>query len=233
MKKIIFIICLLCTVLTLTAKSYENNKYQQESIELTAKADAAFASGDFEAAIRYANEAEENARLSAEYIKKMMERTAAFNEMCRARTRLAWAKNNKAAIRFPEEYKKAQELLKKGDAAFNSQLYDDAVRFASEVLAALSNVTENAPLPAQYIVRSTKQTGDCLWNIAKNPAVYGDPFKWKELYRANKSILPDSKNPNWLEPGLVLTIPSLNGEFRSGTYDPDTEYIPYKDQIKK
>lgn len=75
-------------------------------------------------------------------------------------------------------------------------------------------------LPKYYVVRTFRGEKDCLWNIAQNPLVYNDPYKWTVLYEANKSRLPDPNNPNWLEPGIILEIPSLKGEVRSGTYNP-------------
>jgi nucleoid-associated protein YgaU len=57
---------------------------------------------------------------------------------------------------------------------------------------------------------------DCLWEIAGR--VYGDPFRWPVLYEANRSKLTDPDNPDLLEPGTVLEIPSINGETREGEY---------------
>ncbi|MDE6021205.1 MAG: LysM peptidoglycan-binding domain-containing protein [Ruminococcus sp.] len=59
---------------------------------------------------------------------------------------------------------------------------------------------DNTQQPKTYTVKS----GDCLWNIAKK--FYGDGSKYKRIYEANKSIIPES-NPNLIHPGQVLTIP--------------------------
>lgn len=48
----------------------------------------------------------------------------------------------------------------------------------------------------------TVQKGDCLWNIAKK--YYGDGSKYTVIYNANKDKI---KNPNFIYPGQVLTIP--------------------------
>ena len=46
--------------------------------------------------------------------------------------------------------------------------------------------------------------GDCLWNIAKR--LYGDPWKWKQIYEANKHKI---NNPDLIYPGQVFEIPGL------------------------
>ena len=38
--------------------------------------------------------------------------------------------------------------------------------------------------------------------------------------------MPDPDNPNLILPGTVLTIPSLYGEYREGTFDPGKKYDP-------
>ena len=67
---------------------------------------------------------------------------------------------------------------------------------------------------------------DCFWRIAGYPFVYNDPWKWKTLYEANKSILEDPNNADLIQPGQVFTIPSLQGEERDGEYDPEKSYTP-------
>ena len=51
---------------------------------------------------------------------------------------------------------------------------------------------------------------------------------WRKLYEANKDKLPDPTNPNWVEPDIILTIPSIKGEKRSGLYDPSISYKHFK-----
>ena len=47
------------------------------------------------------------------------------------------------------------------------------------------------------------------------------------IYEANKKTFRDPGNPNLIYPGQKLVIPSLEGETRDGTYDPDTTYKPF------
>ena len=61
--------------------------------------------------------------------------------------------------------------------------------------------TDNAPsskLPTTYTV----QSGDCLWNIAKE--FYGNGSKYNLIFNANKDKI---KNANLIYPNQVLTIP--------------------------
>jgi hypothetical protein len=39
--------------------------------------------------------------------------------------------------------------------------------------------------------------------------------------------MPKPQDPNLILPGMKMKIPSLTGEFRSGTYDSKKEYEPY------
>jgi nucleoid-associated protein YgaU len=43
---------------------------------------------------------------------------------------------------------------------------------------------------------------------------------WKVLYNANKSKMPDPNNPDLIEPGMVIDIPSVKGETREGMWRP-------------
>ncbi|MBD3271760.1 MAG: hypothetical protein GF384_04380 [Elusimicrobia bacterium] len=48
-----------------------------------------------------------------------------------------------------------------------------------------------------------QETGDCLWNLAKE--YYGDPWKWKLIYLANQDVI---MNPSKIFPKQELIIPS-------------------------
>ena len=51
----------------------------------------------------------------------------------------------------------------------------------------------------------TVVSGDSLSKIAKHH--YGDAAKWHQIYEANKALI--GNNPDHIEVGQVLTIPSL------------------------
>jgi nucleoid-associated protein YgaU len=83
-------------------------------------------------------------------------------------------------------------------------------------------------LPSQYTVRPWAVSRDCLWNIAGRPWAYGDPAKWRLLYDANRTKLPEPNNPNLIHPGMVLDIPSIQGETRQGMWDANRSYTPLR-----
>ena len=225
---------ILCTVffvlgaVLLFAVSYDNNEYQRKSRAYSELARRAYSEGDYDASIEYSRLAEENAQKSADYIQYMLARVEAEQAMNRARTRYTWAKNNKAEEKYPEAFKTATEALQAGNTAFGNKDFDVAVVCAKKVLDALAVVTGDessfATLPAQYRIRTWRGERDCLWNIAKDKAIYDNPYLWRKLYEANKNKLPDPNNPDWVEPGIILTIPSLRGEQRDGMYDPAVTY---------
>ena len=86
-------------------------------------------------------------------------------------------------------------------------------------------------LPMYYTVVQRTPLTDALWRIAGYSFIYNDPIQWYRLYQANRNVLRDPNNPDLILPGQVLTIPSMNGEERSGTYDPNMEYITYDEAI--
>ena len=79
-----------------------------------------------------------------------------------------------------------------------------------------SSRRESPALPATYTVQLSSSARDCLWRIAGYPFVYNNPWKWKVLWEANRDILIDPNNPDLIEVGQVLTIPSIAGEYREG-----------------
>ena len=81
-------------------------------------------------------------------------------------------------------------------------------------------------LPAQYTVRTWESVRDCLWNIAGRPWAYNDPWQWRRLYEANRSKMPKPDDPDLIEPGMVIDIPSIRGETRQGMWDQNATYSP-------
>lgn len=56
----------------------------------------------------------------------------------------------------------------------------------------------------KYKVRLIPHRRDCLWRIAEYKFIYGNPYLWPKIYRANKSQI---KNPDLIYPGQVFDIP--------------------------
>jgi nucleoid DNA-binding protein len=54
------------------------------------------------------------------------------------------------------------------------------------------------------------QAGNSLWSIAKS--FYTDPYLWPNIFRANTDVV---RNPDVLEIGLIIQVPSLEGTIGS------------------
>ena len=215
-------------ILELFAISYDDNEYQRKSRAYAELSEKALNEGDYEASLNYAHLSEENARLSAEFIQRMLARVECEQWMNKARTRYNWAKNNKAESLYPVPFAQATESLNAGNDAFKNEDYDVATSCAKKVLSVLSDVVGNeggfAVLPSTYKVRTWRGERDCLWTIAELMGVYGDPLFWQKLYKANKDKLPNTRNPNLVMIGTILDIPSIKGEEREGLYDHNASY---------
>jgi len=225
---------LLCTFMAfafiataLQAQSLIDNPYYRESVRLQEAATTAFEEGDYDAATDYAKQAQENAELSDEYVAEMLSMQAAENAVGRAQATYDWALGVRAQIRFETDFAMATIEMDAANATLASRLFDDAIAHAYMVESYLSGVTDEASFPASYVVQELNLNTDCLWRIAAKPFVYNDPLQWPVLYRANKALLPDPGNPDLLPPGLLLTIPSLSGELREGTWTEGVEYPTY------
>lgn len=228
MKKLISIVLAVMMAASAFALSYKNNTYQKLADEYAKKAQVALDAGEYEDAVEYSRLAEENAELSKAYIEMMVARKNAEDSITMAKNKIAWADGINAAEAYPMAYSAAKENLENAESAFAKEDWEKAAEYAKLSLASLDGVGDKNPLPEYYIVRDWEKTGDCFWNIAGRPYIYNDPWQWKELYNANKDLLEDPKNPNVIEPGVTIKIPSIKGEVRTGTYDPKKEYQTFK-----
>ena len=87
------------------------------------------------------------------------------------------------------------ELTKAKDE--NRKLQDELVKAQFIVLKARIGEGDH---PVTYEVRE----GDSLWRIAGKKKIYNNPYKWLEIYDANKEKIED---PDAIYPGQVLFIP--------------------------
>jgi len=227
MKKLITILVAALLAASLFGASYKNNTYQKLADEYTKKAEKAMDAGQYDDAIAYSQEAQKNAELSKAFVARMMAMGEAEDNIKLAKNKLAWAEKIDAPNIFPMAYTAAKENLGYAESAFDAEEWGRANEYAKLSLAALEGVAEVTPLPAEYIVRPWAETKDCYWNISGRPYVYNNPLLWENLYQANKSKMPKPEDPNLILPGMKMSIPSLTGEYRNGTYDPKKEYDTY------
>ncbi|MDR2444729.1 MAG: hypothetical protein LBD44_02165 [Spirochaetaceae bacterium] len=263
-----------------TLNNIRNNRYLAESLRLQDLARQAFAVGDYDGALKNAENAEKAASASDLYVGQQVKIYVSDNKMDDALKRLAWADLAEAKRYFPDEFYDAKTYYNLGLIAKNARKWDDTIENANKVIKTLAAFTappeeasvmytvpaadsgrtverigirsepalpekimarqealpvednkkpdKGTPLPAQYTVRAWDKSGDCFWNIAGRSWVYGDPRRWPLLYQANKNKIPNPKNPDLIEEGMVMDIPSVNGEERSGLWSPGAVYAPLK-----
>ena len=227
MKKVLAIASLFFACSLIFAASYKNNTYQKLADEYTRKAEHALDAGEYVLAEEYAVKAEENARLSEEFVKKMLAKADCDTFMKQAAKKLDYAKSINAERNFPMAYSSAQKSFASAQESYNGEDYVSATAFAKQVLDALADIKEITPLPEFYVVRPWAETKDCYWNISGRPYVYDNPLLWENLYQANKSNMPRPNDPNLILPGMKMKIPSITGEYREGVYNPSKKYDPY------
>lgn len=229
MKKIFSILVVASVAASLFAAnlSYKNNTYQKLADEYAKKAEVAMDAGKYDDAVEYSKKAEENAALSKAYIEMMLARGEAEETLNMARNKVAWAEKIDAEHTFPMAFTSAKENLANAENSYASEDYVKTLEYAKMVLTSLEGVREITPLPEFYIVRPWAETRDCYWNISGRPYIYNNPLLWENLYQANKDNMPRPGDPNLILPGMKMKVPSLTGEYRSGTYDPKKDYEPY------
>ena len=209
-----------------------NNDFFLESVRLNRLAVETYDFGDYDASTGFAEESIRYTYLSDEFV--------AVQLITEARRLLDWADANNMAARQSYYYYEARTHY---EVSVTSHANDDLDLSISSAIRSIQILTMlqsgNAvppppaavqggasPLPRQYTVRPWSVSRDCLWKIAGYSWVYGDPTKWRELYNANRSRLPNPNNPDLIHPGFVLEIPSISGEYRDGMWDQNTTYRP-------
>jgi nucleoid-associated protein YgaU len=195
-----------------------NNEFYLESLRLSKLAVETYEYGDYDASAGFAEEAIRQAQLSDEYVANQL--------VVEAKRLLDWADSNNIANRYPNVYNEGKSYYETSVAAQANEEWAEASNAAIKSIEILASLQTggSSPLPRQYTVRTWASVRDCLWNIAGYPWVYGEPRRWRELYEANKSKMPQPNNPDLIEPGFVLDIPSIRGETRQGMWDPNRSY---------
>ncbi|MCL2067366.1 MAG: LysM peptidoglycan-binding domain-containing protein [Treponema sp.] len=211
-------------------QSIRNNRYFLESLRLARLAQDTYDYGDYDTSANFAQEAIRYAQLSDEYVALQLKIKEANDAITAAKQRLDWASSSGADRQYPYEYNEAQNYYNTSIAARAEEEWDEAIIAANRVIELLAYITapdatsDRIYLPAQYTVRTWETFRDCLWNIAGRSWAYGDPFKWRLIYDANRSKMPQPENPDLIEPGMILDIPSIQGETRQGMWNSNQTY---------
>ncbi|MDC7234597.1 MAG: hypothetical protein PQJ58_15305 [Spirochaetales bacterium] len=227
-KKILLLFTLMVLGSALFAQNLRDNPDYRKSVELKLQSEKAFDQGDYTEAKRLAEESQKHAALSDEWIAMMLKRYRANSALTRFEKSLNSATNINGAVNFPEEYAEGKALYEQAYQEFRAETYEESYETSLKGIEVLSAIVYIPPqrtgaLPSRYVVRDLPAgEEDCLWKIAGYEFIYSDPYKWKDLYEANKAKLTDEDNPDLIHPGLILEIPAQPGEERSGTWDQGT-----------
>lgn len=208
-------------------ESLKNNRYYLDSLKFSNLARLSFYEGDYDQSAWYSSEAARLARLSDEYISEKLKSSQALAKLNEAGKRVDWADSNGIEEYYPKETEQAHKDYDEAVDARKVEDWDKTIEYSDKTIADLADVAAPPPkggaqkgqpkLPTQYKVRPWDEFGDCFWNISK--WFYGSPWYWPVLFNANKHKLPDPNNPNLIEIGTLLDIPSIDGEIRVGLYD--------------
>lgn len=121
-----------------------------------------------------------------------------------------------------ELQQQSRQAYDAGDFLSAQKLAVESKEYAEKAEIWLQNELAKPILPAFYVVRYIEGNTDALWKISNYEFVYSDPYKWNLLYETNKNDFPQRDNPHLIYPGMILSIPVLDGEMRSGTWENGT-----------
>jgi nucleoid-associated protein YgaU len=241
-----YLLCALILVfagMELPAQSLENNEYYKKSVEYAGLSQQALDAGAYDEAFEYARQSEDYALRSRLYIEEMVLAYRARSAYVAAKARMDLAARVNLRSRAAEVYDEAAEYFFSGENRFNLKEYENSINDSRTVIEILANFETLYPIPvipepasitvpvpelepepepasdlaAFYEVKLNPERRDCLWRIAEYDFVYGDPYQWPRLYEANRDKFPQPDNPHIITPGMILTVPSIHGEARSGT----------------
>ena len=201
-----------------------DNPYYEEAQELRRQAEQAIDDGEYDRAVELSREAQELTQQAREWAEEQLLRYQANAWTNRAEERLNFAERVDAEERYPEEYENATQFYEEAESLFEDEEYEDSIQASRNVISALQAVRAVSPSdqvkPRYYIVRLIPERRDCFWRIAGYEFIYDNPWEWRRIYEANRDKIPNPENPDLIEPGTVLYIPSIDGETRQGTWQP-------------
>jgi nucleoid-associated protein YgaU len=233
MNRAVLIAALLAVlpVVGVAAQSLENNEYYRKSVEFAGLSEKALDEGRYAESAEYARQSQEYAALSKKYIEELLLAYRARSAFVAAKARLDQATRANLRNRAAEVYDEAEKYFRSAETRFNEKQYAQSIPDSNQVVELLRDFESRYPSrqiaespaafaegpAAFYEVKLNPQRRDCLWRIAEFDFVYGDPLQWGRLYEANKDAFPDPNNPHLILPGMILRIPPIRGETRSGT----------------
>jgi nucleoid-associated protein YgaU len=138
----------------------------------------------------------------APFIAKLDAINARLNELARLSNQELWARK--------AELDSVQNMITSAmnDPISAMQKYQDQLKDQQNRLDALKKtliqVVASGEITPTYTVGTWAKDRDCLWNIAKKPKIYDNPFLWPKIWQGNRDQI---KNPDVIHPGQKLKIP--------------------------
>lgn len=136
---------------------------------------------------------------------KAEQQAAAEQAIADARAKMEEAKAMGAEWRDTESLiNQAEEALKAGDTGKAIDLANEARRQAENAIA--QKQAEDERLAAEQMAGADNYTvmrGDNLWSISGRSDVYGNPYHWPLIYKANRDKIQDA---DLIYPGQVFDI---------------------------
>lgn len=231
----------------------QDNPHARRAQQLRQQAETAMDEGEYELALEYAEEADRERELALEWAEQRVWAFRANSMRNRAREQIIYANRINAEEHYPEAYQIATTTMDEAEEDFREERYEASFpkfRLVRDTILPLQPirrpveprqemVTTPVPprgtpptddgdaaeevLPRYYVVRRIPENRDAFNKIAGYDFVYGDRTRWRPLYEANKHLLQDPDNPDLIQPGMRFEIPSLDGETRSGVWQPPEE----------
>ncbi|PKL07975.1 MAG: hypothetical protein CVV51_11325 [Spirochaetae bacterium HGW-Spirochaetae-7] len=235
---ILGVFLLLGAVASFGQNSLTDNPNYRKALDLQRMAKQYYDSGDYQKSMETSQQAEELSKVALAESEKQRMRWMANSYKNRASERIAFGEKNRAVTRYPDVWTQAKASYEIAQKTFLAEEYQASVDASRKVMELMAGVEPEqkaaaapAPAPAPkpvaskvlpsiYEVRLIESRRDCFWRIAEYPFVYGDPWKWRLLYEANKDMIPDPNDPDLILPGMLMKIPSASGEVREGTWVP-------------
>lgn len=98
----------------------------------------------------------------------------------------------------------AEEALRAGDTGKAIQLANQARRQAENALKQMRDQMARAEASAPMVSDSyAVVSGDTLWGISAKSSIYGNPYQWPLIFKANRSQIKDA---DLIFPGQNFTI---------------------------
>ncbi len=149
----------------------------------------------------------------------------AGTDQAAAEAAIAAAKSANAKAKAEgNQWRDTGKLIKKAEEALKAGKYDKAIKLANKAkrqaeLAVEQKYRELDRLKRQGIISESEAPapvaetassdtyevvrGDNLWDISAKPSIYGNPYEWPLIYKANSDKIKDA---DLIYPGQVFTI---------------------------